>query len=224
MDMYKNYLHQLFLLAITINSPPLAQFAHYLGSEVLYRHENDVFRFLYIQDTLENCPMPGIKAFAVQWTKREVLAANPDPPAAQQEEDEPPLFSKPIPLSALAGCLFPDLSHMYPAGSVASTQHGGENALHGIRTNYGFYAASANFLYFLLLRRLLHQRLELKTLVEDSDVARNFVEPLLRGVVAFKAELDQIEEDSTALSVLEMVLRDVVKQLKALGWFNEKAN
>jgi hypothetical protein len=213
MDVYKNYLHQLFLLAVTVSSPALAQFAHHLGTEVLYRHPDEIFRFLYIQDTLDNCPMPSIKAFAVQWTKREVLRANSKSAAAEDEAED--LFAKSLPMSALSGCLFPDLSAEYRAKNGSAD---GGNVFDGIRANYAFYTASANFLYFLLLRRSLHQPLELKAVLEDSDVVKNFVEPLLEAVVAFQSELDQSGEDSTPLSVLEMVLKDVVHQLKALRW------
>jgi Uncharacterised protein family, YAP/Alf4/glomulin len=207
---YRNYLNQVFLLAAT-GSPPLAQFAHHLGTEVLYRHPNEIFRFLYIQDTLDHCPMPSVKAFAVQWTKRELLLANDKPPAAEDEPED--LFAKSLPLFALSSCFFPDLSNAY-----SDVGGDGEGTFEAIRANYGFYTASANFLYFLVLRRSLHHPLELRAVLEDSDCAKNFVEPLLRAVIAFKAELDQSEQDGMPLSVLEMVLKDVVRQLKGLGW------
>jgi hypothetical protein len=210
MDVYRNYLNQVFLLAAT-GSPPLAQFAHHLGTEVLYRHPNEIFRFLYIQDTLDHCPMPSVKAFAVQWTKRELLLANDKPPAAEDEPED--LFAKSLPLFALSSCFFPDLSNAY-----SDVGGDGEGTFEAIRANYGFYTASANFLYFLVLRRSLHHPLELRAVLEDSDCAKNFVEPLLRAVIAFKAELDQSEQDGMPLSVLEMVLKDVVRQLKGLGW------
>jgi hypothetical protein len=181
---------------------------------VLYRHPNDIFRFLYIQDTLDNCPMPSIKAFAVQWMKREIMVANA---VTKPADEDDALFSKSIPLFTLASCFWPDLSHEYPAKN-GSTPARGENAFAGIRANYGFYAASANFLYFLLLRRPLHQQLELRGVLEDADCAKNFVEPLLQAVLEYKIELDKHDEDSTALSLLEMVLRDVIGQLKTLGW------
>lgn len=205
MDVYRNYLNQVFLLAAT-GGPPFAQFAHHLGTEVLYRHPNEIFRFLYIQDTLDHCPMPAVKAFAVQWTKRELILADDKPPAAEDEPED--LFAKSLPLFALSGGFFPDLSH----------DSDDEEAFEAIRANYGFYTASANFLYFLILRTSMHTPLELRAVLEDGDCVKNFVEPLLRAVRAFRAELERNGEDGMPLGMLEMVLRDDIAHLKKLGW------
>jgi hypothetical protein len=246
-DQFASYLQSVSLVSAAVPSPTIRFHAHYLTTAVLRSHPKDVTRFAYIRDTLEHCPFESLKASAVSWIKDETVAANKpvtgngkqaaDANAlAAVEDDTLSLFASPIPLSTLCSDLWPDLSAEYNFSTSDSSPdtttaiEEPQQAYFLLLANYGFYAATLNFLLLLLRSQYLHANLNIKSLLEEGEILKNFVHPL-RDAAAHYETLSKLEGDDEPadsaggvmeLNLLKMLTSDVGEEVKKLGWFVEE--
>ncbi|KAF2670024.1 DUF1760-domain-containing protein [Microthyrium microscopicum] len=215
------YLQATSLLSATVMSPTIRFHAHYLTTTVLRSHPKDVTRLRYIQDTLEHCPFENLKASAVSWIKGETIDAN----TPKEEDSLPSIFATPQALQILAPYLWPDISSTYSFSHSDSTPVADpEASYNSLMANYGFYAASLNFLLLLLKSTRLHKPLAIQYLVAgDGEILSTFVRPLHEAVGHFET-LDKLEgetgEDGVVmeLGILKMLTDEVESEVKKQGW------
>jgi hypothetical protein len=177
----------------------------------------------FIKDTLENCPFENLKVSAVSWIKGLTLDAAM---SIQKGEPTESLFATAAPLNSLSHSLFPDLTLEYPndlAGGDFS-----EFWTHYLLDST-FYTTVLNFLFLLLHSTFLHERLQLKRILEDNEVHVDFVGHLRKTVKTFLSKMeaggplhDAAQEDPSLIPQQEIVLMwcdNVDGEAKKLGWW-----
>jgi uncharacterized protein YAP/Alf4/glomulin family len=227
---FNQYLQLTSVLSACLSSPTLRFQAHYLTSTVLRSHPRELIQIEFIKDTLEHCPFENLKTSAVSWIKGLTLEAaqlsttSPIPGTARA----PSLFATPAPLATLAPVLFPDIREVYPDSPVVP----GDESFEDFRLNYSFYAAAVNFLYLLLLDKKLQESLQVSKVLQDSEILRTFLNPLISAIQRYVEALKEggslhevaVEEVGlkTQLEMLWMSCDDVGTRL-AKEWLDDGA-
>lgn len=224
-EQFNEYLQVTALLSSSCPSPNLRGHAHYLSSTILRSQPDDSVRLAFIRDTLEHCPFENLKVSAVGWIKGETIEANGPTAVPGHEHDqsgaadhETSIFATPLALESLGPYLFPSLH----ADLVTSPVR---EAWVTFQTNVSFYLASLNFIYLLLHAKQLHQRLDVRELWTNVDIAGSFLQPLRDANARFKKGMDRGgdlagEKSDTVLAELNLLDETIKRVTKAVPLLN----
>ncbi|KAI1312088.1 YAP-binding/ALF4/Glomulin [Xylaria venustula] len=162
---YMVYHHSLTLIAVFHPDIQVRNAATRFAGTLLHSDPDDESRLDILQDLLENCQFPALKACAVQWLQEEIITA--------QKDNVSNLFSKPAVLEQLQYELFPD------ARPVASLE--GDDLLEYWGENRTFILQVANFAFFLF-----GGRKDLLPAGMRAAVDQRFAEPLITAAEKIK--------------------------------------
>ena len=202
---FTSTLQRLSLLSANTPSAPLRYNAHLLTTKILHSHPSGETRLAFIQDTLQHCPYENLKTSAVGWLKDEILLGDEEnrKRTGPSTSTSTP-FTSPSTLSTLSSTLFLDPRQLPP--SSPSNEHS------TFLSHHSFYLAVLNFLYLLLTSPSLFLSLDIKSLIQTSELRLRFLDPLKQISDQIQSKANRPDEDEE-VSNNDMALLDGMLQM-----------
>ncbi|KAI2642929.1 YAP-binding/ALF4/Glomulin [Xylaria nigripes] len=163
---YMAYHHCLTLISVFHPDIQVRNAATRFAGTLLHSDPDAESRLDILEDLLENCQFPALKACAVKWFQEEIMAA--------PTEGAPNLFSGPSVIERLQYDVFPDMLSVLNMESEDFLNFWGEN--------HQFLLQTANFAYYLF-----HGRKDLMPVSIGAAVEQRFAEPLVAAAKKFEA-------------------------------------
>jgi hypothetical protein len=200
---FTSTLQRLSLLSANTPSAILRFNAHTLTTKTLHSHPSGNTRLAFIQDTLQHCPYENLKTSAVGWLKDEILSADRGDNA---ESSDSALFTTPSTFSTLSASLFLDPRKLIPSPHNYSCFY----------AHFTFYLASLNLLYLLITSPSLFVSLDVKSLIETSDIRRQYLAPLKQISEDVQAQTDEDAEENMfgEMGLLDGMLEMIEEAMK----------